>query len=161
MSVETVLDKLREHNVGVIGCLATHGGASYSNLKEPYELIDGQSVGEEARQIFELFDGLEAPEAGIDEVFLEMRHHSIYAHRLDDGVLVVLNKPMDRSVFRRLKVGVNLFVKPLKRELANGEAPAPAPAAKVAAPVSAEPDQVETAPSGAKKKKRFYRGVEY
>ena len=156
MSVETVLNKLREHNVGVIGCLATHGGASYTNLKEPYELIDAKSVGEEAWQIFELFDGLSAPEAGIDEVFLEMRHHSVYAHRLEDGVLVVLNKPMDRSVFRRLKVGVNLFVKPLKRELENGDAPVAA-----GAPAQAQPDQVETAPSGPKKKKRYYRGVEY
>ncbi|MEL6794446.1 MAG: hypothetical protein AAFP78_13380 [Pseudomonadota bacterium] len=157
MSVETVLDKLREHNVGVIGCLATHGSSTYTNLKEPYELIDGKSVGEEAQQIFELFDGLSAPEAGVDEVFLEMRHHSIYAHRLEDGVLVVLNKPMDRSVFRRLKVGVNLFVKPLKRELQNGDAPAAVSAQAAAAP---QPDETPAAATPAKKK-RYYRGVEY
>lgn len=154
MSVEVVLDKLKEHNVGVIGCLATHKGQSYSNLKDPYELVDASAVGEEALQIFELFDALDGPEANIDEVFLEMRHHSVFAHRLDEGVLVVLNKPMERTVFRRLKVGVNLYLKPLKRQLAGEGA---------AEPAAAAPASNEAAPAspGRQKKKRFYRGVEY
>lgn len=145
MSVETVLNKLRDHNDGVIGCLATHGDASYHNFKDPYEVVDAATVGEEAQQMFELMDTLSNPETRFDEVFLEMNQHSVFAHRLEDGVLVVLNKRVDRSVFRRLKVGVNLFVKPLKRMLDDPDAPPPG----------------GDTPKKEVKKQRFYRGVAY
>lgn len=166
MSVNAVLDKLKEHNAGVIGCLATHGAESYHNLSAPYELVDAQTVSEEASQVFELMDSLEDPTAEFEEFFLEMKSHSVFAHRLDDGVLVVLNKRVDRAVFRRLKVGVNLFIKPLKRELVKPPEPVapppvePAPAPQAQAQTQAEP-VTEDDGAGRRKKKRFYRGIEY
>lgn len=175
MSVNVVLDKLSAHNDGVIGCLVTHGDQIHHNFADPYSLIDAETVGEETSQMFELMEALEDPNPEVSEVFLEMPNHSVFARKLDDGVLVVLNRPVDRRVFKRLKVGVNLFVKPLKRAL---DAPqAAATAAPVAPPSPAAPnptaDPSETAPPLAadaaepaeprrvKKRKRFYRGVEY
>ena len=142
MSVKAVLDKLAEHNSDVIGCLATHGGETYSSLKASYAMVDAASVGEEAHQMFELFDALDDPRTAMDEIVMEMRDHSVFARRLDDGVLVVLNKPVERKALRRLKVGFNLFVRPLKRELA-------AEAAE------------RRAAATSKRTRRIYRGIEY
>lgn len=160
MSVNVILDKLCAHNDGVIGCLVTHGAATHHNFADPYSLVDATAIGEEANQMFELMDALSDPEPDVNEVFLEMRSHSVFARRLDDGVLVVLNKPVDRRVFKRLKVGVNLFVKPLKRALEMPQE-APAPAAPAPAPAAAEEPASAPAKPTAPRRRRFYRGVEY
>ncbi|MEM8753017.1 MAG: roadblock/LC7 domain-containing protein [Pseudomonadota bacterium] len=155
MSVNVILDKLCAHNEGVIGCLVTHGQATHHNFADPYSLVDAEAIGEEASQIFELLETLENPEPEVSEVFLEMPNHSVFARRMDDGVLVVLNKAVDRRVFKRLKVGVNLFVKPLKRELTSPSAPAPRTAAPAQEAPSAGGDDAPKRP------RRMYRGVEY
>ncbi|MEM7545785.1 MAG: hypothetical protein AAF367_09640 [Pseudomonadota bacterium] len=145
MSVKEVLNKLTEHNAGVIGCMATRSGQLHHNLKDAYALIDMSMIAEEAEMMFTLLDDLDEPPTDAQHVFLEMPGHSVFAKRLDDGVLVVLNRPIDRRVFKQMQVGVNLFVKPLSRALASDEAE---PSAEAAAPKPG-------------KKRRFYRGVEY
>ena len=64
-----------------------------------------------------LTDGLETGQDPFDQLFLEYEHHSVFARRLDDGVLLLLNKPMERSRFKKVQIGVNLFLKPLAKAL--------------------------------------------
>lgn len=167
MSVEAVLDKLTDHNEGVLGALVTSGEAIHHNFRDIYAVADAAAISEEASQMFELLDGLGEPEGEFNEVFLELSDHSVFAKRIEDGVLVVLNKPVDRRVFRKMQVGVNLFVKPLKRALDAEPEKTADPAVKAAEAVgealrSSETETPEPAPRPApRKKRRFYRGVEY
>ncbi len=124
MSVETVLSKITTHNSDVLGCIATHGDNVHHNLPDLYELVDTDAVTEYAANMFTATDALETDQTPFDQLFLEYGGHSVYAKRLDDGVLVLLNKPIEKANFKRMQVGVNLFIKPLKRALAaSGTAP--------------------------------------
>ena len=151
MSVETVLKKICDHNAEVTGCIASHGGTVFHELPEMYELIDANGMCEHVENMFTLMDGLETGADPFDQLFLEYQEHSVAARRLEDGVLVLIATPVARADFKKTQVGVNLFLKPLKRALVEPVATAPAapeaaeaPAAKPAAPV-----------------KRMYRGVAY
>ena len=117
MSVENVLDKISSHNGDVLGCVASKGAEVYSNLPEMYELVDAAAVSEYAEIMFEATDALETEHDAFNQLFLEYAGHSIFARRLDDGVLVLVNKPIERSSFKKMQVGVNLFMKPLKRAM--------------------------------------------
>lgn len=127
MSVEGVLNKISAHNSDVVGCIAKHGDALYHNLPAMYDLLDTNGVTEYAENMFALTDGLQAEHAAFEQMFLEYENHSIFARRLDDGLLLLLNKPMERSQFKRVQVGVNLFLKPLDRALQEVDAPTPPP----------------------------------
>ena len=121
MSVETVLSKITAHNGDVLGCVASSGGRVYSNLPELYELVDAGAVSEYASIMFEATDALETEHDDFNQMFLEYGDHSLYARRLDDGVLVLVNKPIERTSFKKMQIGVNLFMKPLKRALSGPE----------------------------------------
>ena len=153
MSVETVLDKISNHNSHVLGCVAAHKGRVHHNLPGLYELVEANAVSEYASIMFEATDALETGQDAFDQMFLEYEGHSIYARRLGDGVLVLVNEPMQRANFRRMQVGVNLFIKPLTAALedeANGS-----------------PDDFPPLPKGPDPKKpkktlgRLFRGVRY
>ncbi|MEM9062411.1 MAG: hypothetical protein AAGD13_18275 [Pseudomonadota bacterium] len=124
MSVEAVLDKISGHNADVLGCIAGHDEAVHQNLPEMYGLVDTAEVVEQVQNMFALTDGLETEHAPFDQMFLEFEHHAIYARKLEDGFLVLVNKPMERAQFKKMQLGVNLFLKPLNRALAS-TAPAP------------------------------------
>ena len=126
MSVEKVLSKITAHNTDVLGCVASTGGKTYSNLPVLYELVEAGAVAEYAGIMFEATDALETEHDEFNQLFLEYAGHSIYARRLDDGVLVLVNKPIERSSFKKMQVGVNLFMKPLLKAL-SGEGPASRP----------------------------------
>ena len=117
MSVDQVLSKISGHNPYVLGCIATREGRLHHNLPEMYELLDAGAVCEYADNMFQATEALETEHAGFDQLFLEYQGHSLYARRLDDGVLVLVNKPMQRASFKKMQVGVNLFMKPLARAL--------------------------------------------
>ena len=125
MSVETVLEKITAHNADVLGCVAASGGQVYSNLPELYEMIDTTAVSEYAAIMFEAADALETEHDPFNQLFLEYAGHSLYARRLDDGVLVLVNKPIERKSFKKMQIGVNLFMKPLNRALEGGAPDAP------------------------------------
>ncbi len=123
MSVETVLNKISAHNSDVLGCVAKHGEAVYSNLPDLYDLIDPSEVAEHAENMFAVTDGLETDHDAFDQLFMEFGNHSVFARRLEDGVLLLLNRPMERSHFKKMQLGVNLFLKPLKRALGETTSP--------------------------------------
>ncbi len=117
MSVEMVLDKISAHNSDVLGCIAKQGERIYANLPEMYDLIDTAEIAEHAENMFKVTDGLETDHDDFDQMFLEFGNHSVFARRLNDGVLLLLNRSMERSHFKKMQLGVNLFLKPLKRAL--------------------------------------------
>ena len=117
MSVERVLGKILQHNDPILGCILLHRGKVYDNLPERYELVDVLDVAECAESVFELAGTLDTGPRGFDQLFLEFEEYSFIARTIDDGVLVLLCSPVERSTFKKLQVGVNLFMKPLQREL--------------------------------------------
>jgi hypothetical protein len=145
VSVETVLRKISDHNADVLGCIATHGGKIHHNLPDLYELIDTEAVTEYASNMFTVTDALETEHEPFNHLFLEYAGHSIYARRLDDGVLVLANRAIERAHFKKMQIGVNLFIKPLQRALneevsveadkhdTNADAIAAAPSPEIAA----------------------------
>ncbi len=155
MSVEAVLNKISKHNDSVLGCLVSADDKTYHNLPDVYSMVDFQSVTDYAHSMFGVTDDLEGDK--LDQIFLEFQNHSIYARRIDDNVLVLVNKPIPRTVFKKMQVGVNLFVKPLQRALAEPDAAAEAIDAEAA-------DEAEASKKESKKKLgfgRMYRGVRY
>ena len=149
MSVETVLQKLCDHNKDVLGCIASHHDAVYHQLPEMYDLIDSNQIREHAENVFTLMDGLEPGEGAFDRMFMEFQSHSIAARRLEDGVLVIIANPIARAEFRKTEIGINLFLKPLK-------------SAMDGAPVGgSEAEQSAPQASKSSRPKRMYRGVEY
>lgn len=152
MSVEAVLRKLCDHNADVLGCIASHKDNVYRDLPDMYQLMDADGMREHAENMFTLMDGLDTGADAFDQIFLEYQNHSISARRLEDGVLVLIAKPMARSEFKKTQVGVNLFLKPLKRAFGEvGAAPAPG-----------EQDEVEAEGKPKRAKPgRMYRGVRY
>lgn len=121
MSVEAVLDKISAHNTDVLGCIAKRGDDVWRNLPDLYELVDTDEVTERAENMFALTEGLETDHDPFDQMFLEYENHSIFARRIDDGLLILLSKPMERSQFKKMQLGVNLFLKPLSRAIAATE----------------------------------------
>lgn len=117
MSVEGVLDKMTAHNAHVLGCIATHDGRVHHNLPDGYDLVDREAVTEYASLMFEASDALETDHDPFDQLFLEFEGHGIYARRLSDGVLILLTDPIQRTQFKKAQIGVNLFLKPLKKAL--------------------------------------------
>lgn len=150
MSVETVLQKISDHNADVLGCIATHGDKVHHNLPDLYELIDTDAVTEYASNMFTVTDALETEHEPFNHLFLEYAGHSIYARRLDDGVLVLANRAMERANFKKMQVGVNLFIKPLKRAL-SGDAEAKKPEAEA---IVATPSEERTSDEGASVKEK-------
>ena len=126
-SVDTVLEKITRHNSDVLGGIAAADGEVFSNLPETYELNDLEGLIERATNIFQVTDELGTGQAGFDQAFLEFSGHSFYARRMSYGVLILLNKPIQRRHFKKMQVGVNLFLKPLERALraATGATEAP------------------------------------
>lgn len=129
MSVEQVLDKISAHNTDVVGCIAKRGDTIYQNLPEMYDMLDTDGVTEYAENMFALTDDLQTDHAAFEQLFLEYENHSVFARRLDGGFLLLLNKSMERTQFKRMQVGVNLFLKPLDRALQEVDEPTPQPPA--------------------------------
>jgi len=154
VSVEAVLNKISKHNDSVVGCLLAANERTYHNLPDVYSMVDFEGVSEYAQSMFDVTDSLEGDK--LDQIFLEFQNHSIYARRIDASVLVLVNKPIPRTVFKKMQVGVNLFVKPLERALAAADSEPVAPQ-----PAEVEP---EKAPEPQPKKRglgRMYRGIRY
>lgn len=156
MSVEMVLDKISTHNTDVLGCIAAKGSQVFDNLPELYSLVDKEGVAEHAMNMFAATDALETDHAAFDQLFLEHDGHSFYARRLEDGVLVLVNRPIERAQFKKMQIGVNLFMKPLKAALEQApDGPAPIVATrKEDAPPEPEPEKRRGLG-------RLYRGVRY
>jgi hypothetical protein len=100
--------------------------------------------------MFALVDELENTSDTFEQMFIEYEAHSFFVRRLEDGVLLLLNTPIQRNVFKKVQVGVNLFIKPLGKAMV-AQAAEPEKTAK----------QAEQKPSAARRAKRIYRGVEY
>ena len=153
MQVNTVLDKLSAHNPDIIGCIVTQNGKLTHNLRDPYEVVGVNTISEQAEHMLDLMGNLE-PDAGvIDQAFLEMEAHSVYTRRVENGALVIVNKPMGRDAFRKVKIGVNLFIKPLEKAMSE---------------IGVIEDEIplEVAPPPKEEKKsgrpvRYYRGIKY
>ena len=154
MSVEAVLNKISKHNDSVLGCLVSSQDKTYHNLPDVYSMVDFQGVTEYAHSMFDVTDSLEGEQ--LDQIFLEFQNHSIYARRVDESVLVLVNKPIPRTVFKKMQVGVNLFVKPLQRALTE---PQNDQKASDDAAAAAEPAQ-KTRKKGIGIP-RMYRGIKY
>ena len=153
MSVEAILEKMTEHNSDVLGCIAMADDRTWSNLPDLYDVIDRQAISEHAMNLFQVTDGLETDHDPFDQLFLEFESHSFYVRRLDDVLLLLLNKPMRRTHFKKMQVGVNLFLKPLQRAIADDGSSAKAP-------LVATPTVPDTTPPP-EKGRRYYRGTRY
>jgi len=158
VSLNSVLDKLSAHNHDIIGCIVSQDDKVVHNLREPYEVVDAHTISERANNMLDLMGGLEEAAGEIDQVFLEMEAHSVYARRIGDGALVIVNKPMGRNAFKKVKVGVNLFIKPLEKALKETGVVEDHIPLEVA---PAEVAPVEEEPAAPKKAVRYYRGVKY
>lgn len=156
MSVEVVLEKLTTHNADVLGCVATHGERLHENMPDKYELIDAGAVAERVNLMFAASDALETEHDLFDQVFMEYETHGLYARRLDDGVLVLVTSPMQRGQFKKAQVGVNLFMKPLKKALAEAAAEPVTPTEDAPAAAESKADDAGKSMIG-----RIYRGVRY
>lgn len=154
MSVNDVLDKISKHNDSVVGCVLAAKGTTYHNLPDIYSMVDFDGVSEYAQSIFDVTAGLEGDT--LDQIFFEFQSHSIYARRVDETVLVLINKPIPRTVFKKMQVGVNLFVKPLERAIEKADAADAAPP-----PPAAEPEAPKDEPPRGGRIGRMYRGVRY
>lgn len=126
-SVDEVLRKISHHNSDAFGCLATCDGKTYSSLPEIYDLIDVEAVVEYAYNMFAITEMLETVEETFDEVFMEFQGHSFVVRRLRIGLLILVAKPIRRGAFRKMQLGLTLFLKPLERALllASGTKTAP------------------------------------
>ena len=166
MSVNSVLKKICDHNPLVLGCMAGKDDMIFREFdgingvlnadspnSKPFVIrcssgiegeIDVDAMHESAENIFVLMDNLGAGEGAFDQFFLEFKDYSIAARRLDEGVLVLVTKPVDHAQFRKSQVGINLFLKPLNRALQVAVAP--------------EIPSVMTANTGTGGFSRFYRG---
>lgn len=132
--------------------MATHGSQIHRNLPPRYELLDTDSIAERVNLMFDATEQLETEHDSFDQLFLEYESHALYARRLDDGILILVTEPMERAQFKKAKVGVNLFLKPLKKALA--ETPF--------APVEPQPEPpTEDPPPSGGMIHRMYRGVRY
>ncbi|MEM9141311.1 MAG: hypothetical protein AAGB15_15890 [Pseudomonadota bacterium] len=116
-SVETVLGKIAHHNADILGCVAAYGDHIYSSLPDIYDLVDLEGVLEYAANMFAMTDILDTDKSQFHEIFLEFQGHSFIARRLSDGYLLMVAKPVPRSAFRRMQMGLNLFMRPLERAL--------------------------------------------
>ena len=129
VSVDQVLGKIAHHNSDVLGCIAAHDDHIYSSLPEIYDLIDVDAIIEYAANMFAITEVLETGPEPFEEVFLEFQGHSFLVRKLELGTLILVTKPVQRGAFRKMQLGLNLFLKPLQRALedaANGtDAPAP------------------------------------
>lgn len=123
-SVDQVLRKISHHNSDVFGCVATCEEKIYSSLPEIYDLIDVEAVVEYANNMFAITELLESVEETFDEVFLEFQGHSFVVRKLRVGFLILVSKPIRRGAFRKMQLGMTLFLKPLEQALlqASGEA---------------------------------------
>ncbi len=155
MSVEAVLNKISKHNDSVLGCLFSTSEKTYHNLPDVYSMVDFEGVTEYAQSMFDVTDSLDGEQ--LDQIFLEFQNHSIYARRVDTSVLVLVNKPIPRTVFKKMQVGVNLFVKPLKRALTEPSEPVE-DAPKVESP---EDEKSQKSDRKGLSLGRMYRGVKY
>ena len=153
MSVNSVLKKICDHNSLVMGCMAGKDDMIFREFdgingvlnadspnSKPFVIrcssgiegeIDVDAMHESAENIFVLMDNLGAGEGAFDQFFLEFNDYSIAARKLDEGVLVLVTKPIDHTTFRKTQVGINLFLKPLNRALKVAVAPEIAPVVPV------------------------------
>ena len=125
-SVEQVLSAIGARNQDIIGCVVVTEQSIYNNLSGSAKAVDVDSIVNYTSNMFEISRALDRKVTPFNQLFLEYAGHSIYARRLDDGVLVLVNKPIERSSFKKMQVGVNLFMKPLLKAL-SGEGPASRP----------------------------------
>lgn len=145
MSVNSVLKKICDHNPLVLGCMAGKDDMIFREFEgingvinvdavrsKPFVIrhstgidgtIDSDAMHESAENIFVLMDNLGAGEGAFDQFFLEFKDYSIAARKLDDGVLVLVTKPIDHEKFKKSQVGINLFLRPLNRALQVAIAP--------------------------------------
>lgn len=124
-SVDQVLRKISHHNSDIFGCLATCEDRVYSSLPEIYDLIDVEAVVEYAHNMFAITEMLETVEETFDEVFLEFQGHSFVIRKLRVGLLILVSKPIKRGAFRKMQLGMTLFLKPLERVLLSASAQKP------------------------------------
>ena len=157
MSVEAVLNKISKHNDSVIGCLVSSTHKTFHNLPDVYSMVDFEGVTEYAHSMFDVTNGLDGEQ--LDQVFLEFQNHSIYARRIDESVLVLVNKPIPRTVFKKMQVGVNLFVKPLQRAIAAAEEDNTEPSDQ--SPAANKEDTTKKARKRGFSIGRVYRGIKY
>lgn len=156
MSVDRVLNKIVEHNKEVLGCISLWDGQIHQNLPPRFELVQCLDVAEHADNIFTLAESLDTGRRPFDQTFLEFAEYSFFARKLEHGVLVLLTNPIERVDFKRMQVGINLFLKPLHQALSDN--PAHAPAEQDTPSEPATPDAQDTPkPAGV----RMYRGVRY
>ncbi|MEM8869417.1 MAG: hypothetical protein AAGE38_03385 [Pseudomonadota bacterium] len=115
MSVDHLLNKIQSHNPNVRGCVLSTPDKVFSNLSGNYEVVDTTELTELADRLLNLSEAAPELEPGSDTAFLEFEHHSMFVRRIeDDSCLVLLTDPMSVAGFKKISVGINLFLKPLK-----------------------------------------------
>lgn len=183
MLIEAVLDKIVDHNVDVQACILASGDNVYHNLSGAYEVVDPKAISDRALNMLAITELLEDEQCEAGTAFVEYDDHSLMVKSLnDDDTLILINGHMARAGFKKLQIGINLFIKPLERAKAEAARAAreaiPLVAERensvkhgLAAPREEEAQKVETAaepvvppspdgnPEHAGKKKRIYRGV--
>lgn len=172
MSIEAVLDKIVDHNSDIHACILASGDKVYHNLSGPYQMVDPDMFSERARNMLAVTGLMEDDRMEAGTAFVEYDQHSLLIKQLnEDDTLILINDHMARAGFKKLQVGVNLFVKPLERakaELAKAEreaTPLVADRSEATSPVPSRAKPSEPAAPEAEaenhegKKKRVYRGV--
>ena len=179
MQVKQILDKICEQNEAIHGALVRSHDKVHHNFSGVYEMIDIESITDLAEQALMLTRSLEADDNEFNAVFFEYDQHSLFVRQIDAGLFILLTAPMERAVYKKTKVGINLFIKKLCKALESNEEPetlsgqAQAEAPKLNGHARPEPiiasrndndsaaQEAESEPEAPPKKKRFYRGQWY
>jgi len=183
MSVRTTLNKLRKHNSAIIGGIVRAHGIAYNNLEGIYQMVNMHGLADYVEQILELTASLESDGDIFETTIIEYENHSLMIKPIESGVFILITHPLNSAGFKKMQIGVNLFMKQINLAIENNETDSK-PATP---PIAAESDedesdfleitldetpqkkltdvsQTEKAEVVAEvqpKKKRFYRGQEY
>jgi hypothetical protein len=171
MKISQILDKICEQNDAIHGALVRSNDRLYHNFKGLYEMVDVANVADIAEQALMLTRSLEADNNEFNSVFFEYDDHSLLVKEIDAGLFILLTAPMERAVYKKTRVGVNLFIKKLCKALEQSTQEEASDDAKIE-PIIATRSEVELKAvenqatdnktiEEPPRKKRFYRGQFY
>ncbi len=179
MSIEATLEKIATKVDGVLAAVLVHEGGVVAHLDGPYSVLPQDDIADLAISAFAMIDEVETVTGGAKSIAFEFENQSLLIRRIEQAVLLLILEPLREAQMRKLKVGVNVFLKPIKTLLEDMPPPERAVSDMRAKTLRAkrfepedllprEPEEplsleqpVRAEEKPEKKKKRFYRGIEY
>lgn len=170
--VKQILDKICAQNDAIHGALVRSHNKLYHNFTGIYEMIDIANVTDLAEQALMLTRSLEAGNNAFNSVFFEYDQHSLLVRQIDGGLFILLTAPIDKAIYKKMKIGTNLHIKKLCIALEEANRADAASEQIILDPAALNGHSPEQAELNGKdnptsetevpvKKKRFYRGQWY